>query len=686
MAYKPKSQRSVIRDPQKARLFDNLTNNKNIEDIQALAGLNNGLADDVAILQTDVNTLESDVDSVQSDIVNLTNQVNSIVSLTDGDKGDITVSGSGASWTIDNSAVTDPKIFAVSAPKVIQDVNHLFVTNTEKATWNGKQDSLVSGINIKTINSNSLLGSGDLVIGGGGLTVGTTAIASGTVGRILFQNGGNVLGQDSALFWDNTNKRLGIGATPSTNVRLDVRAQGALSTDIGFRVRNSADTRDIINVRGNRTIELLADTPATNGGISITSSAYNEATINFYDSFTTNSMRIDSANALIAVRGSGNIRIGTITGDSYMGMVTPSSNNRFLKLVDAFGNEYLSIGGNSYDGSGGISMTLKTTTNNSTNFVTFSRSNNTNPVVINDQARVGIGTASPQARFDVRAQGALSTDIAFRVRNSADTADIFTANGDGTQNWFRPANNQLSTIKSGTYNFIQWSNEAFQNIAIGYSTSNLFTPTNYGNTLLGSETIIGSTTGGAVRIGTFGTTNGMFPINIGYGGRVNGTNTTKIGYHTGASSFGGSNSIHIGTTTSGNDVTPDNVFMTYFNSQSSSTLTRSNGSFGLLGQQSYIITNGTGIYGTDTHMGNGGNTLVIRNHTSIPSTNVTDSFQQYSADIVAGNAAPHFRTENGNIIKLFRGAALTASDGTLANAVTRIAELEARLQAHGLIA
>lgn len=44
-----------------------------------------------------------------------------------------------------------------------------------------------------------------------------------------------------------------------------------------------------------------------------------------------------------------------------------------------------------------------------------------------------------------------------------------------------------------------------------------------------------------------------------------------------------------------------------------------------------------------------------------------------------------FRTENGSVIKLFTGAALTASDGTLANAVTRIAELEARLQAHGLI-
>lgn len=112
------------------------------------------------------------------------------------------------------------------------------------------QPTLTSGTNIKTINGNTLLGSGDLTIGGGGLTVGTTAIASGTIGRILFENGGNVLGQDSALFWDNTNKRLGIGATPSTSVRLDVRAQGALSTDIAFRVRNSANSVSLLDFQG----------------------------------------------------------------------------------------------------------------------------------------------------------------------------------------------------------------------------------------------------------------------------------------------------------------------------------------------------------------------------------------------------------------------------------------------------
>lgn len=52
-----------------------------------------------------------------------------------------------------------------------EDVQGGLVTAQEKETWSGKQDALVSGTNIKTINGESVLGSGNLVIqGGGGLT------------------------------------------------------------------------------------------------------------------------------------------------------------------------------------------------------------------------------------------------------------------------------------------------------------------------------------------------------------------------------------------------------------------------------------------------------------------------------------------------------------------------------------
>lgn len=44
-----------------------------------------------------------------------------------------------------------------------------------------------------------------------------------------------------------------------------------------------------------------------------------------------------------------------------------------------------------------------------------------------------------------------------------------------------------------------------------------------------------------------------------------------------------------------------------------------------------------------------------------PSASVTDGYVQYSADIVAGNSAPHFRTENGSIIKLYQNTSAIAS-------------------------
>jgi hypothetical protein len=98
-----------------------------------------------------------------------------------------------------------------------------------------------------------------------GITVGTTAVTSGTDGRVFFQAGG-VVQQDAAFFWDNTNKRLGVGATPASTVRLDVRAQGALSTDISFRVRNSADTGDLISLRGDGS-EWIQSVPFRHAGI-----------------------------------------------------------------------------------------------------------------------------------------------------------------------------------------------------------------------------------------------------------------------------------------------------------------------------------------------------------------------------------------------------------------------------------
>jgi len=81
-----------------------------------------------------------------------------------------------------------------------------------------------------------------------GITIGTTAITSGTVGRVLFEGTGNVVQESAGLFWDNTNGRLGIGGTPST-FNLDVvgtaRVQGNTTISLnqnGVTLINASNT------------------------------------------------------------------------------------------------------------------------------------------------------------------------------------------------------------------------------------------------------------------------------------------------------------------------------------------------------------------------------------------------------------------------------------------------------------
>jgi hypothetical protein len=72
------------------------------------------------------------------------------------------------------------------------------------------------------------------------LTIGTTPISSGTIGRVLFQGTGNVLQQSGNLFWDDTNLRLGINGTPTSPLEIFYNPTG-ISNTIGLTL-NSGST------------------------------------------------------------------------------------------------------------------------------------------------------------------------------------------------------------------------------------------------------------------------------------------------------------------------------------------------------------------------------------------------------------------------------------------------------------
>jgi hypothetical protein len=94
------------------------------------------------------------------------------------------------------------------------------------------QPTLVSGTNIKTLNSTSLLGSGDIVL---------TANPSGVAGAIQFSNGSAFASDASNLFWDDTNNRLGIG-TNAPSVPFEV---------LGNALVNASGTNDATLSIGN---------------------------------------------------------------------------------------------------------------------------------------------------------------------------------------------------------------------------------------------------------------------------------------------------------------------------------------------------------------------------------------------------------------------------------------------------
>lgn len=77
--------------------------------------------------------------------------------VSDGVKGDIRVTGSGATWTVENAAITNAKINDVDASKVTQSSNYRFITDTQKSTWDSKQ----SALNNANTTTNGILTSAD---------------------------------------------------------------------------------------------------------------------------------------------------------------------------------------------------------------------------------------------------------------------------------------------------------------------------------------------------------------------------------------------------------------------------------------------------------------------------------------------------------------------------------------------
>jgi hypothetical protein len=167
------------------------------------------------------------------------------------------------------------------------------VTSAIQTQLNAKQATLVSGTNIKTINSTSLLGSGDITI---------SANPSGISGAIQFSNGSAFASDASNLFWDDTNNRLGVG-TNAPSATGHFKGSGSTSATTSLLVQNSGGTT-LLSVTDDGNVNI-----GSNNGLVVLNSGYNNYffhnQLNFYSAVTNIRGMYDGGQGLIISKNTG---------------------------------------------------------------------------------------------------------------------------------------------------------------------------------------------------------------------------------------------------------------------------------------------------------------------------------------------------------------------------------------------
>jgi hypothetical protein len=286
-----------------------------------------------------------------------------------------------------------------------------------------KQATLVSGTNIKTINSTSLLGSGDIAI---------SASPAGVAGAIQFSDGSAFASDAANLFWDDTNNRLGIGTNNPYAATFHVKG---VNTSVGSNavfVENSIGLPALI-VRNNGTVNLPgnlfaeADITVGNGNTSL------GARVGIKGSGTTSattSLLVQNSAGSTALQVRDDLRIiipkvfetGEANGFTFNSNVMTPKINGFLSLDRTSNREFRIID---------TTLTrnyLILQTSSSSNFADISF--NTDHLAIKKEGNIGIGTSTPSAKTHIKGSGTTFATTALLVEDSAGT-DLLKIRDDG---------------------------------------------------------------------------------------------------------------------------------------------------------------------------------------------------------------------------------------------------------------
>jgi len=260
-----------------------------------------------------------------------------------------------------------------------------------------------------------------------GITIGTTAITSGTVGRVLFEGTGNVVSESANITYDNTNVLFALGST-ATRI-LNFRPQdttGAYGNSCSIRGGISNGRLDFYSASNITELKDNIIILTSVGGPSIQVGA------------SSISLSVASATRLQVAPTTGNILIGTTTDAGYK--LDVNGNTRSSRF---YATDGITVGRISFDGfNNNTGIDYNSTTNlfrlfaaAGLNFLSAGFNldtiiqpvrntvDNIGDVVINgggsERARfkangnVGIGTSSPAQKLDVNGNTQITGNLIF---------------------------------------------------------------------------------------------------------------------------------------------------------------------------------------------------------------------------------------------------------------------------------